>query len=431
MKILIIGLGAAGFAAAISARKQDRDAEIVVIDNKDYDLAHPCGVPFYLEGKVSKLKDLQHDLGLEAMRITKIKGVVKSIDTEKKEVTYENFSENKESYDKLIITAGARPFTPPIPGVENAYRALFIDDVIKIKEKFGKMKKAVIIGAGAIGLEEAVALKENGVEVNIIDIMDRALPNLIDSDMSKLLEEYLNEEGITMLFSKKIYKIEKDKVVLEDMELETDITILAAGVRSNLDLIENTPINKERGIIVDEEMKTSVDDIYAAGDLAQSVSLITGKPFSAQLATTAFKQGLIAGANAAGGSLKYKGSLGTFVSKIGNIEVAATGFSKDFAVNNGYDVIIGKAKAPIKPEWFPGSKKLTLKIIADKSGKILGAQAVGEEGAASRINVISTAIKAEMNIKDLLDIELAYCPAISDVKDVIHIAAELGARRVK
>ena len=433
MKIVIIGLGAAGFAVAMAAKKTNKDVEILIIDKKDYDIGHPCGIPFYLEGKIKGIEGLKHELNLKNMDIIKYSNSeVMSIDTENKEVLFNLDNEDKkEKYDKLIIATGASPIMLPIEGVENAYKALDVDDISEIKKDIKKIKKAVVIGAGAIGLETAIALKENNVDVSVVDIMDNVLPNLIDPDISGVLEDYLKEKGINLLLGKKIKKIEKGKVILEDESLDNDCTILAAGVRSNIEIINNTQIKKEKGIIVNNKMETNVKDIYAAGDCTQQVSFINKKQFNSQLATTAFKQGTIAGVNAAGGDADYEGVLGTFVSKIGDMELAATGFSSGLAEKNGYEVIIGKAKAPLKPEWFSESSKLTVKIIADKkNGKIIGGQAVGEEGAASRINIIATAIKAGFTLKKLTELELAYCPAVSDVKDVLVMAAEIGLRRL-
>jgi len=429
MNIIIIGLGSAGFAAALAIKKNNKDARVIIIDKKDYDLGHPCGIPFYLEGKIKDMKDLKHNLGLDKMNIQKYaESEVQSIDTENKEILFDS---KKEKYDKLIITTGASPFILPIEGIENAYKALNINDVDEIKEKIKKIKKAVIIGAGAIGLETAIALKENDVDVSVIDIMDNVLPNLIDPDISGILEDYLKEKGINLLLGKKIKKIEKNKITLEDDLIETDIVVLAAGVKSNIEIVNNTPIKKEKGIIVNGKMQTNVKDVYAAGDCTQQVSLINKKPFNAQLASNAYIQGTIAGVNAAGGNLSYNGALGTFVSKIGKMEIAATGFSSSFAEKNEYKVVIGKASANIKPEWYSESPKLIVKVIANKKdGKILGGQAIGEEGAAARINLIATAIKTGFTLKDLTELELAYCPAVSDVKDVLILAAEVGLRRI-
>jgi len=433
MKLVIIGLGAAGFAAAMAARKTNKDVEVVIIDKKDYDLGHPCGIPFYLEGKIKNLKDLNHNLNLENMNIKKYSNSeVISIDTENKEVLFNSNNENKkENYDKLIIAAGASPVMLPVEGIENTCKTLDVDDIAKVKKDIKKIKKAVVIGAGAIGLEIAAALKENNVDVSVVDIMNNVLPNLIDSDMAEVIEDYLKENGIKLLLGKKIKKIEKDKVILEDGALDCDCVMLAAGIKPNVDLIRNTKIKAEKGIIVNNKMETNAKDVYAAGDCTQQVSFIDKKPFDSRLATTAFKQGTIAGINAVGGDAKYEGVLGSFVSKVNELEIAATGFSGNYAEKNNYKVVSGKASAPIRPGWYSESPRLTVKLIADKKGKILGGQAIGEEGAASRINIISTAIKAGFTLNDLAELELAYCPAVSDVKDVLIMAAEIGLRRIK
>jgi len=431
MKIVIIGLGSAGFAAAMAAKKTRKNVEIVIIDKKDYDLGHPCGIPFYLEGKIKKLKDLNHDLNLENMNIKKYSdSEVMSIDTGNKEVLFKiNDEDKKENYDKLVIATGALPVMLPVEGVENACKALDVDDVSKVKKDIKKIKKAVVIGAGAIGLEIAAALKENNIEVTVVDIMNNVLPNLIDSDMAEVIEDYLKENGIKLLLGKKVKKIEKDKVKLEGGDLDCDCVMLAAGIEPNVKIIENTKIKKEKGIIVNEKMETNVKDVYAAGDCTQQVSFIDKKPFDSRLATTAFKQGTIAGVNAAGGDAGYEGVLGSFVSKVKELEIAATGFSSFHAEKNNYKFVSGKASAPVRPGWYSESPKLTVKLIADsKNGKVIGGQAIGEEGAASRINVISAAIRGGLTLKEVAELELAYCPAVSDVKDVLQIAAEVGLR---
>lgn len=435
MRVVIIGLGAAGFAAALAAKKYNRKAEIVFIDKKDFDLLHHCGLPFYIEGKIKDINELKQNLSLKRMGIKKYANYkAVKINNDKKELEIKNLKANnieKIKYDSLIIATGAKPFIPPIKGAELAYSVGNIENTQKIKKTAEKAKNAVVIGAGAIGLETAHALKKNGLKTTIIDILPRALPKLIDNDISEILEDYLKSEGINLLFNKKIIEIKKDKVILEDKEIMADVVIMATGVKVDIEIAKNSGIKiSKSGIIVDEKLKTNLKDVYAAGDCIQSFSLINKKTFIAQLASSAYQQGIVAGVNAANGNLTYEGTLGTFVSKIGSLEVAATGFNSSYAEENGYNVTIGKATSSVKPEWFPGNKKITVKIIADrKNGKILGGQAIGQEGAESRINIIAVAIKAGFTLKDLTEIELAYCPAVSDVKDVLVMAAEFGLRK--
>ena len=429
MKLVIVGLGTAGFAAALAARKTDRNCSITIIDEKSYDLMHPCGLPFYLEGRIKNIENLKHHLNLKQMNIEKVKDKAIGIDTKNKEVITEN--NKKIKYDKLVIATGASPFVPPIEGKELAYVVDSLESAEKIKKAAKKGKKACVIGAGAIGLETAFALNENGLDVSVADMLPSSFPRAIDPDMSAIIEEYLTNKKIRLLFNEKIKKIEKNKVITENKEIDADIVVLATGVKANIETAKKAGLKAtEFGITINEKMQTSNKDVYSAGDCVQVNSLINNKPFAAQIATTAYKQGTIAGTNAVGGNLIYKGNLGTFVSVIGELEIAATGFNEFFAEQNGYNIVSAKAKSLTKPDWFPGGKEITVKILADKkTGKIIGGQAIGE-GASHRINVLSAAIKAGFTLGDLSDLELVYCPGVSQHYDVLVMAADLGLRKL-
>ena len=436
MKIVIIGLGAAGFAAAMAIRKQNRQAEITFVDKKDFDLLHHCGLPFYIGGKIRDANSLAQNIDFKMMGIDKYSNSeAVRIDGNKKEIVVKNLKTQKIEkikYDSLIIAAGAEPFVAPIPGAELAFTVDSIENAKKIKEKAKKGKTAVIIGAGAIGLETALALIENGLKVTVVDMLPNALAKLIDKDISEILEEYLMESGIELVFNVKITEIKKDRVLLEKKEIPADIVVMATGVRANTHLAKNSGIScGKTGITVNEKLETNIKDVYAAGDCIGGFSRLNKKAFSAQIATTATLQGTVAGINACGGNKNYDGVLGTFVSKIGEIEVAATGFNSSFAEQAGYKIITSKAKSKTKPEWFLDAVEITVKLIADETGKIIGAQAIGKEGAASRINVLSAVIKAGFGFKELAEIEFAYCPSISQAVDVVTIAAEVGMRKIK
>ena len=429
MKIIIIGLGSAGFAAALAIKKISRNAEVIIIDNKDYDLLHPCGLTFVLEGRVKSFDKIKHDLNLKSMDIKKIKGKATKIDVKNKVVEIDN--EKKESYDKLIIATGSSAFVPDIEGKELAHTVHTIESTTKLKKEIKKGKKAVIVGASAIGLETAIALKANGLDVTIVDMLPGVFPKALDEDMSNILIDILKEKNIKFVFNERIKKIGKNKAYFENENIESDIVVLATGVRPNLDIIKDTPIKATKaGILVDEKMQTNIKNIYAVGDCVQARSLITSRPFVAQIATTAFKQGTIAGTNAAGGDLVYEGLLGTFVSVVGNIEVAATGFNEFFAAQNKIKTISSRVKSTNLPDWFPGKEEIYVKILADaETGEIIGGQAIGH-GASSRINVLSTAIKAGFTLQKLSEVELAYCPAVSQVYDILLVAADLCNRKL-
>jgi NADH oxidase (H2O2-forming) len=216
-------------------------------------------------------------------------------------------------------------------------------------------------------------------------------------------------------------------------ELPADILVVAAGVRANSELASAAGIQTGRvGIVIDERMETSSPNIFAVGDCVQTKSIIDGKDFTLQLSTTAYRQGTVAGTNAAGGGAQYTGVTGAFVSKVGELEVAAVGYTSEFAAALGYKPIFGKIKDTTLYDWYPGGREITVKVVADSdSGRVLGAQAVGETGAASRVNVVSTAIVTGMTLDKMSELELAYCPAVSQAYDPLVKAVDLALRKRK
>lgn len=423
-KIVILGLGAAGFGAALAAKKQDRKAEITIIDEKDFDLMHQCGLPFALEGKIKSFSNLKYSINADNGGIKLLSNCqINKINFNEKKIYYLNKKNNKNEsidYGKLIITTGSKPFIPAIKTDNKIFTVHNIDDTKELEKNISKEKKAIIIGASAIGLETAVALKKKGMDVNVIDMLDSTFPKAIDKDISMILEEKLKEKGIKLELGKKINEIKEKAIV-----------VMATGVKPNISFLENSKIKMDNfGIEVNEKMETSVKDVYAAGDCCCVRSLINSKPWTSILANNAYREGVIVGVNAAGGDKKFKGILGTFVSLIDDIEIAATGFNSFFAEKYGIKTITSKVKGKNRPEWFSASGELTVKLIADDKGRIIGGQAIGE-GAKERINIISTAIKAGFTFGDIAELELAYCPAVSDYCDVLVMAAEFGLRKIK
>ncbi|MBW2988751.1 FAD-dependent oxidoreductase [Candidatus Woesearchaeota archaeon] len=422
-KIVILGLGAAGFGAALAAKKQDRSAEITIIDEKDFGLMHQCGLPFTLEGKMPDFSGLKHDISAGKMGMNLLKScTVKSIDFSKKTIDYKKEDKvQKISYTKLIIASGSKPFIPPIKTDNKIFTVHDLNSSEELSKSIKKGEKAVIIGAGAIGLETAAALKKKGMDVKVIDMLPSAFPKAIDPDISSILEEKLKEKGIMLELGKKVEEI-----------TEKAIVVAAAGVVPNIPFIEKSEIKTSKwGIEVSQKMQTSIKDVYAAGDCCSVSSLINNEKMPSQMANNAYKQGVIAGANAAGAKKSYPGILNTFTSLIGDIEIAAVGFNSYFAGRYGIKPIAGKAKGKVLPEWFAhSSEELAVKLIADEKGKVIGAQAIGP-GAKERINIVSASIKAGFNLRDIADLELAYCPALSDYYDVLVRAAELGLRKIR
>ncbi len=437
MKIVIIGLGTAAFASILAIRKIDRTSTITVLDKKPFDLQHSCGLPYAIEKKVS-LEKLEHKIDAENLKVDILRETeATKIIPDKEEIQYytKDHKIRTISYDKLLIDTGSIPFLPPIEGLNenpNVFSVKETKDIRKIESAIKDAKTASIIGAGAIGIETAYALKERGLKVSIIEALPSLFPRAVDEDVSNILESYLKEKGIDVLLNQKINRIENKKIILEGKDVKSDIIICATGVRPNIKLAIDCKIETSKnGIIVNKNMQSSIADIYAAGDCIESTNLVTNQKFSSQLATTAYKQGTIAGENICGKKAEYPGSISTFSSVIGDMEIACTGLNSSFAKTSGFDFVTGKSSSTDKPEWFDGNEKIAFKILVDKkTEKIIGAQAIGKN-ASARINTVSAAIYAGMKIRDFANIELCYCPAVSQTYDVMMQATEFVIRRLK
>ncbi|WP_455392060.1 FAD-dependent oxidoreductase [[Eubacterium] cellulosolvens] len=445
-KIVIIGLGVGGLYAAKSAMNTDRRAEVTIIECRDYDMFSACGLPFAIEGVVADFESLKFPVPGHLKRLTKyLSHEVIAIDVNDRFVTVKNLQTEETfnvDFDALIIATGAEPILLPVPGAKELvgkgiHFVTNPENAQQLKQHAQNARSAVVIGGGGIGLEIAVALKSLGLEVVVTKRSPPVLPRTLDPDMGQLIEEHLKELGIRTLFGKRLDSIQgTDKVeaiVIEGETIQTDLVVMAAGVRAHMALAQGAKIAcSKNGIITNNRMETDVKNIYAIGDCIETFNLITSKPYTMQLATSAYQQGIIAGINAAGGAAEYPGALGTFVSKVGKLEVAATGFNTTLAQELGYDVLGTKVTAPNKPEYMPDHKNITVKILADKAtGRILGGQAIGEVGAAWRVNIISMAIRAGMDIQTLNQTELAYSPPVSEVYDVISMVTEFANRRLK
>ncbi len=427
--------------AGITIKKHSMDTDVTFIDNKSFDMLHPCGIPYVIEGRIGDFEHLKHelpDMGFKRY----MRHEIKKIDPSQKTVEAENLDSGGRitvKYDRLIIATGASAIMPPVPGIEGTppkgvFKIDRYEDSIAISDFAKKGMAAAVIGAGAIGLETAYALKKRGLDVFLVEMLPYALAKAIDQDISKVLEDYLSGMGVKLMFNSKLERVnasEKvDSIIVDGKEIPCSMIVLAAGVRANTKFLEGSGIDMGKwGIVVNEKMQTSVPDIYAVGDCVQLKSLIDKRDWMMQLAVAAYKQGVVAGMNIAVREKLYKGALTTFVSKIGELEIAATGFNSHFA---GENIVVGKARALTKPEWCGGGSEITVKIIADKgTGKILGCQAVGKEGVAERVNVASTAIQAGFTVHELSETELAYCPAVSQTYDALMQAADNAIRRLE
>ncbi len=442
-KIVVIGLGTGGLYASRAATRVDRRAEVTIIERRDYDMFSPCGLPYAIEGRVKSFEDLKHDVPATRRLKKLLRHEALSVDTDGKRVEVKDLESGEVfwvDYDSLIISTGSTPIVLPIPGANELidHGIHFVtnpENAQELKETALKSKRVVMVGGGAIGLEIALALRHLGVDVWVTKRTPPPLPRNLDPDMGKIITEYVESQGLHILFGKGIDSINGgdhvESAVIAGKTIPTDVVVMAVGVRPKSKIAEKSGIDVERrGIIVDERMETTAKDVYAIGDCALTFSNIDKASISTNLATTAYHQATVAGTNAAGGDMTYDGTLGTFVSFIGELEVACTGYNSRIAEEHGFQIVTGRANMKTKPSYIPGVKDISVKLVVDaESGRILGGQAIGEEGAAWRINVVALAIRNRMTIEELTKIELAYCPAVSDLYDPLLVAADAALRR--
>jgi len=444
-KIVIIGLGTGGLYASRAASRVDRSAEITIIERRDYDMFSPCGLPYAIEGLVKSFEDLKHTVPTTRRVRKLLKHEAVSIDPAGKRVEVMNLDSGEAfwiDFDSLIIATGSRPHVLPIPGAEGFLgRGVHVvsnpENAEELKEAALRSGRAVVVGGGGIGLEIAMALKRLGLEVYVTKRTPPPFPRNLDPDMGEIISEYLESQGLNILFGKGIDQINGgdrvESVEIAGETIPTDIVVMAVGTVPESRIAVDAGCDSERGaVITDERMETSVKKIYAVGDCILTFSKVDRSPTKVYLATTAFRQAEVAGVNAAGGDMVYDGTLATFVSFIGDLEVACTGYNSRTAEDHGFRVITGRANMQIKPRYMPGAKAISVKLVVDaETGRILGGQAIGEEGAAWRVNVVSLAIKKQMTIQEFSTIELAYCPAVSDLYDPLLVAADVALRRLK
>ncbi|MGC8565588.1 MAG: FAD-dependent oxidoreductase [Thermoplasmata archaeon] len=440
--IVIIGLGTSGVYATRWITTLNRDEEITIIERHSYESYSPCGIPLILK-KIDDFSKLKHPfprtkrinvlIEHEAIGIDAENKIIKVLDKENKEI-------KEIKYDKLLFAAGADPLIPKIKNAnEYMNNGIFVvktlEDAnsIKVYLQENNVKDVSVIGAGAIGLEIAHALKTLGFNVHVFEMLTQPFPNVLDPEVADIVKLELEKQGIILHLSSRVDEIIIDNgkingVKSGDLKFESQAIILATGVVPNTKIL-NGIIKMERNfILVNERMQTSNNSIYAAGDCVLINNYLNGSLMPVQLATTAAKQGIVAGINMAGYDAIYKGALGAFVSTIGKFEVAAVGITETKAKEK-FEIITARAKALDKPE-YAGGEEITLKIICEKNqGIILGAQAVGKN-ASSKINVLSLAIRKKATVFDLSALETAYCPEVSDLYDVINMAADLALRKL-
>lgn len=439
-KILIVGGVAGGATAAARIRRLDETAEVIIFERSGFVSYANCGLPYYIGGVIRDKEELTlqtPEMFRERFQIdVRVHHEVTAIHPERKTVTVKNLETGEtfeESYDKLLLSPGARPVQPNLPGagLENLFTLRTVEDTLRIRDYVvkNKPKSAVLAGGGYIGLEVAENLRELGMDVTIVQRPNQLL-NPLDYEMASFVHAKMREKGIRLMLGHSVEGFEKagDQVnvlIKGEQPIKTDMVLLAIGVAPDTHLAKEAGLTLgiKNSIVVNDRMETSAPDIYAVGDAVEVRHFVTGSKALISLAGPANKQGRIAADNICGGNSVYQGSQGSSVIKIFDMTVATTGINERTAKDAG----IGCDKVYLSPSnhasYYPGGTMMTMKVLFEKNTyKLLGAQIVGYEGADKRIDVIATAMHAGMTALQLKDLDLAYAPPYSSAKDPVNMA---------
>ncbi|MEF2953771.1 MAG: FAD-dependent oxidoreductase [Blautia sp.] len=440
MKIVIVGGVAGGATAAARLRRLDEQAEIVVFERSGFISYANCGLPYYIGDVITDSDQLTlqtpesfHSRFQVSM---KVHHEVTALHPEKHMVSVKNLEtgeEFQETYDKLILSPGAKPTKPRLPGtdMEKLFTLRTVEDTLRIKDYIQKShpKSAILAGGGFIGLELAENLRELGMEVTIVQ-RPKQLMNPFDSDMAAFIHNEMRKHGVKLALGHTVEGFQETQdgvqVLLKEEEpLLADMVVLAIGVTPDTKLAKEAGLELgiKGSILVNEHMQTSVPDIYAVGDAVQVKHYVTGQDALISLAGPANKQGRIAADHICGKDSAYKGSQGSSVIKVFDMTAAVTGVNETNARKAGLNVDKVILSPMSHAGYYPGGKVMTMKVVFEKETyRILGAQIVGYEGVDKRIDVLATAIHAGMKAQDLAKLDLAYAPPYSSAKDPVNLA---------
>lgn len=449
-RIVIVGGVACGPKAAARARRLNLSAEITIVERGELLSYAGCGMPYFIEGKVESTDELMSTAagairdGAFFRNVKDIRCLSRTlaerIDREHKQlevVSLESGERTLLPYDRLVLATGADAVVPPLAGVDltNVFRLNHPYDAEGIRSAVSDgCDKAVIVGAGLIGMEVAEALVARGLQVTIVEMMDTVVPALLDEDMAFHLEQHLRSKGVGVCTGARVERLEGDdagkvsSVFTSKGELEAHLVLLAIGVRPNVKLARDAglAIGETGAIRVDEHMRTSDASIYAGGDCVESVNRLTGKPCYMPLGSTANKHGRIIGDNVCGGDSRFPGVLGTAIFKAFDFTVGRVGLSEKDCAKLGVPCTVALTPGPDRAHYFPTAKPMVLKVVSHaETGKLLGVHAVGAGDVAKRIDIAATAMSFGANARDLADLDLAYAPPYAAAVDLLAHASNV------
>lgn len=456
-KIVVIGGVACGPKAAARIKRLNPEAEVTILEKGELLSYAGCGLPFYISGEVHDHNELMAT-PTGVVRDTQFFHMVKditvmnhtlaqSVDRQKKIVNYVRLDTGESAklpYDALVLAVGGQNFKPPVPGLDlkGVHFLQTVEDAQKIRNKSGDLtgKRAVIIGAGLIGIEVTESFKKQGMAVTVIERADTVLPELLDMEIAYHVHQELKMNGVDLRLSETVTDIVGDDqgnavmVKTTSGDIPADMVLVAVGVRPNVALARDMGLELgETGAIqVDQYMRTSDPSIYAGGDCAENVNLITGKPLFAPMGSTANKHGRVIADHICGIETPFHGVVGTAICKLFNLNIAKTGLSEKQARAEGLDVVTVLNPAPDKAHFLKDAKMIIIKLVVEnKTGRLLGAQIVGPGDVAKRMDVVVTTITAGRPVTDIAHLDLAYAPPFSPAMDNIITAANIAENKLK
>ncbi|MBS3201340.1 CoA-disulfide reductase [Turicibacter bilis] len=443
MKVIIVGGVAAGMSAAAKLKRANKEAQITVYEKSRHVSFGACGLPYFVgnffEDSQKMIARTVEQFNASGITVN-IEHEVLNVDTDNKCITVKNLLTGEtftDTYDKLMIATGASAIIPPIKNVDlkHVYTLKSMEDGEALKHAMQNeaLKRVAIVGAGFIGLEVVEAAKQYGKEVHVFQLNDRVLVDTFDKEITDLLEEELRAHDVHLHLSQTVTELVGDEAVTQiktnDETFDVDIVVLTAGVRPNTSFLKGTGIEMLRNgaLVIDHEGRTSIEDIYAAGDCASINHILKSEPAYIPLATVANKMGRIIGENLAGAHHTFNGSLASACLKVMNLEAGRTGLSEQEAINLGINYKTVFITDMNQTSYYPGQSKINVKLIYNADTKvILGGQIVGRKDAVQRVNVLATAIFAGLTTDQLAMLDLCYAPPFARTWDVLNIAGSVA-----
>ena len=435
-RLVVVGGDASGMAAAAQAKRLRPDLEIVALEKGRWTSYSACGIPYLIGGDVDDISSLvvrtpeEHRArGIDA----RAGHEVTALDLDRREAEVRDLDESrtyKLGFDLLVIATGAVPRRPPLPGFdhETVHGVQTLGDGADLLRhaQDHDVKKVVVVGAGYIGLEIAEAFLKRGAGVTVVEREAEVMPATMDPEMSQHVRAAMERHGVDVRTGTSVEGFDGRALQTSDGRIEADLVVLGLGVAPNSKLAEDAGIDlgAHGAVGVDIRQQTSGDGVWAAGDCCESFHLVSHRKVHIALGTVANKQGRVAGINLGGGYATFPGVVGTAVTKLCDTEIARTGLSEREAQEAGFGYEAAVIESTTRAGYFPGTKPLTVKVLAERGGgRLLGAQIVGEEGAAKRIDVLATALTAGFTTEDVLHLDLSYAPPFAPVWDPVLVAA--------